>query len=124
MYSYCARKEYFLQFKVTVHYIQRHIKCRRTQHLFTLTMRALHCIPASGNLTFQNTAHYLYQQLTLNFWVPDDRANEFECLCSSFLHLHMRVTQHFNQLRHYAWQTGGQLFGSTVCHCSQQLHRT
>jgi len=33
---------------------------------------------------------------TLNFWIPDDRANEFQGLRSSFLHLHMRVTQNFN----------------------------
>lgn len=87
--------------------------------------RILNILCICKTLWSQRTATSLLrpESLTQDFRVADDRANLPQGLLASLLYLHVRVSQDLGQFGHNAGQAGGQLFGGTESHGTQQLHR-
>lgn len=63
-------------------------------------------------------------ELTLDFRVAYDGADDLERLSAGLLDAHVRVAEHLDELRHDGWQARGQLLRRAVRHCTQQLDRT
>lgn len=58
---------------------------------------------------------------TLNFWVANDAADLLERLLAGFLNFVVRIGEHFDESRHDARQTRGELLRGAVGHGAEQL---